>query len=34
MLVNYSLYENIEVDEDAGSLTIAISQVEDAKLME
>ena len=34
MLVNYSLYDNIEVDEDAKSLTITISQVEDAEPME
>jgi hypothetical protein len=34
MLVNYSLNDNIEVDEDADSLTITISQVEDAELME
>ena len=34
MLVNYSLYDNIEVDEDAESLTIIISQVEDAEPME
>jgi hypothetical protein len=34
MLVNYSLYDNIEVDEDANGLTITISQVEDAEPME
>jgi hypothetical protein len=34
MLVNYSLFDNIEVDEDADSLTITISQVEDAEPME
>jgi hypothetical protein len=35
MLVNYSLYDNIEVDDDdANSLTITISQVEDAGPME
>jgi hypothetical protein len=34
MLVNYSLYDNIKFDEDADSLTIIISQVEDAEPME
>jgi hypothetical protein len=34
MLVNYSLYDNIEVDEDANGLTITISQVEDPEPME
>jgi hypothetical protein len=34
MLVNYGLYDNIEVDEDADSLTITISQVEDTGPME
>ena len=34
MLVNYSLYDNIEVDGDADSLTIIISQVEDAEPVE
>jgi hypothetical protein len=34
MLVNYGLYNNIEVDEDVDSLTITISQVEDTGPME
>ena len=34
MLVNYSLYDNIEVDEDSDGLTITISQVEGAEPME
>jgi hypothetical protein len=34
MLVNCSLYDNIEVDGDADSLTIIISQVEDAEPVE